>query len=81
VLSKTLQTRILASGAIPLIFPFAEMVPATCVPCPFPSRKLSSLHPSGVKFLPPMMLFFRSGWFISIPVSRTATTIPFPFSP
>ncbi len=72
-----------ASGATPTtptLFSGAAAVPATWVPCPWPSLggsdELTQFSPVEVS-----MLAARSGWSRSIPVSMTAIRVPAPRKP
>ena len=75
---RTLTGMIDAPGATPAtpmpLLAVAAMVPATCVPCEWPSLRPS---PNPVKSLPGTNDPARSGW-RATPVSMTATTTPVP---
>jgi hypothetical protein len=81
-LFRTLPIISEAAGATPLNLP-SEAAPepatieATCVPCPLPSTTEVSLVKLALLTIRP----WKSGWDVSMPVSRTATFTPWPWNP
>ncbi len=68
-----------AAPAMPWpLFPFAPMIPATCVPCPLSSNVVPGLQPDDgdeTKVAPGRTAPARSGCAASMPVSTVATVI------